>query len=131
MFVENCPVHMKFYRFTTLSTSASVCHSPALLFTASFTFQDQLHSHCVDVMQNATCHQTMLHLPTLSILTQAGSSLKTSVIKPSFKEKKRKSRRPSFSAAPGTALTICLYSRHQRQATFCLSEIPYFPVTFF
>lgn len=78
MFIENCPIHMKFYRFTALSTSASVYHSPASFLTASFTFQDQLHCHCVSVMQNATCHQTMPHLPTLSILTQVGSSLKTS-----------------------------------------------------
>lgn len=118
MFIENCPFLMKFYRFTTLSTLTSVYHSPAFFFTASFTLQDQLHCHCVNVMQNATCHQKLLHLPTLSILTQAGSSLKTSVIKPSFKEKKnRKSRRLSFAAVPATALTIHLYSRHQRQAT--------------
>lgn len=85
MFVENCPIHIKFYRFTTLSTSASVYHSPAFFLIASFTFQDQLHCHCVNVMQNTTCHQTMLHLP-----TQAGSSLKISKIKPSFKEKKKR-----------------------------------------
>lgn len=115
MFVENCPIHIKFYIFNTLSTSASVYHSPAFFLTASFTFQDQLHCHCVNVMQNTTCHQTMLHLP-----TQAGSSLKTSKIKPSFigkkKKKERKSKRPSFTAVPVTALT--LYSRHQRQTTF-------------
>lgn len=87
MLIQNCPIHMNFCRFTTLSTSASVFHSPAFL-TASFAFQDQLHCHCVSVMQNAPCHQTMLHLSTRSILTQVGSSLKTSVIKPSFKGKR-------------------------------------------
>lgn len=69
MFIENCPIHMKFYRSTTLSTSAFVYHLPAFFFIASLTFQNELHCHCVDVMQNTTCRQTMLHLPIPSILT--------------------------------------------------------------
>lgn len=131
MFIENCPFLMKFYRFTTLSTSTSVYHSPAFFFTASFTLQDQLHCHCINVMQNATCHQKLLHLPTLSILTQAGSSLKTSVIKPSFKEKKIGKAEDLVLLQCQRQLLPYIYIADIKDKLHLLSGITYFPVTFF
>lgn len=116
-----------------------ICHFQYISFCVSLTsllYHSIIYCSGLTALSLCRCDAERYLSPDNASPSHTGRNLSENIlIKPLFNEKKKRGKAEDLvllqCQCQSPVLPIHLYSRYQRQATFSLSEIPCFPVTFF